>query len=271
MNENKLDSKLSVSDITLDTTEVVIKSSDEILSSVASVKALIDASQIDIKSSGEFEIENVPLVAYDASGNKISNIEIVPSKVNATLTIDSYSAEKPVKVKTSGTMTEGIAIDAISTSVTSVKIYGEKSVVDAIDNIEAVVNIDGLKENYKTTVELTTPTGIRYMSDTKTDVSITVGEVSEKTFEGISVETTGLSSGLSASAVSSSDRSVDVIVKGVKSVLDSEIKSDQIKVYVDLSGLKAGVHSVPVVVKIDDSRVSAVANPTEINVKIVSN
>lgn len=55
MNENKLDSKLSISNVELDTNEIVIKSSKEILEKVSVVKALVDASKIDLKESGVFE------------------------------------------------------------------------------------------------------------------------------------------------------------------------------------------------------------------------
>lgn len=275
MNENKLDKKLSVSNVKLESNDVVIKSSQEIIDSVASVKALVDASQIDLKTSGDFDIDNVPLVAYDSNGNKISNIEIVPSKVKATVTIDSYSQSKGVKITTKGEMATGFAIASLKSAIENVKIYGEKSVVDAIDNIEAVVNIDGLKENNKMTVELVTPNGIRFMSDNKTEVNITVGEAVEQEFDNISVETIGLASGLSASADTIDDRTVNVKLKGVSSVLKNEIKSDQIKVYANLSGLKPKYENgkpvaqqVNVTVKVDDNRVTAICDPTVINVII---
>ena len=53
MNEDRMDSKLSVSNVVLDTNEVVVKSSQEILNKVAVVKALVDASQIKSKESAE--------------------------------------------------------------------------------------------------------------------------------------------------------------------------------------------------------------------------
>ena len=117
MNEDRMDPKLSVSNVLLDTNEVVVKSSQEILDKVAVVKALVDASQIKQKESGEEELENVGLVAYDANGNKLENVEIVPSKVKAKVTIDSYHATKTVKVITNGTMTNGKAIGSAISSV----------------------------------------------------------------------------------------------------------------------------------------------------------
>ena len=126
LNEDKLDAKLSISEVKLDTNEVIVKSSEEILSKVAVVKALIDASQIDLKESGSYKVENVTLVAYDNLGNKIENVEMVPSKINATIKIDSYHATKQVRVLTVGTMSNGKAISSITSSVKQVEVYGDK-------------------------------------------------------------------------------------------------------------------------------------------------
>ena len=46
INEDKLDSKLSIASVTLDTDEIVIKGAEHTLNKVASVKALVDVSKI---------------------------------------------------------------------------------------------------------------------------------------------------------------------------------------------------------------------------------
>ena len=269
VNENKLDSKLTISNVKLNTNEVVIKSSQEILDKVASVKALVDASQITLTESGTQTIENVPLVAFDSEGNKVENVEVVPSKVSADVTVDSYHATKQIKIVTDGEMSNGKAISSITSSVKEVTIYGEKSVVDAIDAVQAVVKVDNLDGDKTLSVSLKKPTGIRYMSETKTSISISVGDASQRTISGISVQVQNLGSDYSASAASVNDRTIDVIVTGIQSILDSEIDETKISAYVDLSGLKAGTHTVPVTVKVNDERVSVQASKSEINVKIV--
>ena len=157
MNENKLDSKLSISNVELDTNEIVIKSSKEILEKVSVVKALVDASKIDLKESGVFEMEDVSLVAYDEAGNLLKNVEMVPSKVKAKVTIDSYHATKPLRIVTKGEMSNGKSIQNITSSVTEVVVYGEKSVVDSIPYVEAVYNIDNLDGEKTKSVNITKP------------------------------------------------------------------------------------------------------------------
>lgn len=270
LNENKLDSKLTISDVKLDNNEIVIKSSQEILDKVATVKALVDTSKVTLTESGKQTIENVTLVAFDNEGNKVQNVEIVPSKVNAEVTIDSYHATKQVKIVTDGQMSNGKAIASITSSVKEVVVYGEKNIIDAIDTVEAKVKIDNLDSEKNTSVTISKPTGVRYMSETKTNVSITVGDATDAVIPGVAVQVVNLGSDYSASAASVPDRTVDVLVKGVQSIIEGNVDATKIKAYVDLAGLKPGTHTVPVQVTIDDERVSVQSMKTEINVKIVN-
>lgn len=270
MNEEKLDSKLSISNVKLETNEVIIKSSQEILNRVATVKALIDASQIDLKESGDFTVESVTLAAYDELGNKLDNIEMVPSKVSAKVTIDSYHATKPVRVITKGEMSNGKAIASVVPSVREVEVYGEKAIVDALDYVYAELQVDNITGDKSVSINLKKPTGIRYMSETTTNVSVTVGEASQKTITGVTVTVKENTLGLdySASAINENNKTIDVIVKGVKSVID-EIDSTQVKATIDLSGLKPGTHTLKVTVTVNDEKISVQPIQTEVTVKIV--
>lgn len=267
LNEDKLDSKLSISNIKLDNSEIIVKSSQEILDKVAVVKALVDASQIDTKDSGKFTIESATLVAYDELGNKLDNIEMVPSKVSAEVTVDSYHATKPVNIITTGEMKSGKAIASISSSVSEVEVYGEKSVVDAIDAIEASLDISTIDSEKSISVNLIKPNGVRYLSQSNTNVKISIGDQVQRKIEGLKVRQEGLGEGLSAGA-SSKDQTIDVIVKGVDSVVNKDISDTDIYAYVDLTGLKAGTHTVKVMTRISDQRVTVQVVQTEITVKI---
>lgn len=267
LNEDELDAKLSISNVKLDTNEVIIKSSEEILSKVAVVKALIDASQIDSAEKKEYKVENVTLVAYDNLGNKIENVEMVPSKVTATVTIDSYHAKKQVKVVTTGTMSNGKAISSISSSVKEVEVYGEKEIVDNITYIYAEMPIDNLSGNKELSVNLIKPSGVRYMSESTSTISVKVEDQSQTTIEGVQVVVENLGSNYAAQAATDADKLVNVIVSGVSSVIKN-IDASQIKASVDLSGLKPGRHTVPVKVTVNDERVSVKAVKTEITVVI---
>lgn len=269
LNEDKLDNKLSISDVKLDNSEIIIKSSQEILDKVAVVKALVDASQVSLKESGKFTIESATLVAYDELGNKVDNIEMVPSKVSAEVTVDSYHATKPVNIITTGEMKSGKAIASISSSVSEVEVYGERSVVDAIDAIEASIDISTIDSDKSVSVNLIKPSGVRYISQNNTNVKVSIGNQVQRQIPGLSIHIEGLGEGLTAGA-SSGEQAVDVIVKGVDSVINKDISESDIYVYVDLSGLKADsrAQTVKVQARVSDQRVSIQPVKTEISVKI---
>lgn len=268
LNENSLDKRLSISKVDLNTSSVVVKSSKEILDKVSVVKALVDIKNLGVTDAGEYQIEGVKLVAYDSSGEKLSNVEIVPSSVVATITLNSYSAVKPVKVVTTGKMQSGYAIDSITSSVTSVTVYGSQSVVDALDFVEAQVNVSNLSSNISNKAyDLIVPTGIRTMSSTTTQVSIKVGSESQRTIEKVPIKIENLSGELNALAVNQENQLIDVYVKGTESVIQS-INAEDIRVYVDLSGLGQGTHKVTVQVSSSDTRVTLTPKTTEVEIKL---
>lgn len=269
LNEERLDSKLSISSVTLDTSEVVIKSSQEILDKVAVVKALVDASQINLKETGEITLESIPLVAYDSVGNKLENVEIVPSKVSAKIAIDSYHATKPVRVITSGTMTNGKAIGSAISSIKEVEVYGDKEVVDKLNYIEAPISINNLDSNKTFAVTLNKPSGVRYLSETSSQVSVTVGEARQRTITDVSILYVNLGEDLTPGA-SPEDRKIDIIVTGVESVINNEDIIKSITATVDLSALKSGTHQVPVKVTTQSELITVQPVKTEITITITN-
>ncbi len=268
MKMDKLDAKLSVSKVTLDTNNIIVKSSQEIIDKIAVVKALVDASVIPLTSSGDFTIDEVKLAAYDENGNLLENVEMVPSKVSATVTVDSYHATKPVKIVVKGAMTNGKAIANINSSVNEVTIYGDKDKIEGITAIEATLDVSSISGDGEFSLDLSQPTGVRYMTQDKTNVKVTVGDQVQKTVNDNIVHTSNLGSGLVVNAATDNDKAVSVIIKGVQNVING-IDSSKIYAYVDLTGLGVGTHTVPVYITVDDERVDAQTVTKEINVKIV--
>ena len=266
LNQNKLDKKLSVSRVVLDTSEVIAKSSQENLNKIATVKALIDTSKITLKESGTQTLEDIELVAYDDQGNRLSNVEVVPSKISAQVTIDSYHVSLPVKTVITGNMASGKAIASITSSVKTVDVYGEKDVVDKLTEVQAKVDVDGLDSNKQLSVDLIKVNGVRYMTETKTNINITVGTESQKEISSVGISSLNLGTGLVAQATSA-DKTITVIVKGTEEAINT-IQISDVFATVDLTGLGKGTYTVPVKVTTSDERVIAIPTKTEITVNI---
>ena len=265
VNQDKLNSKLSISKVELDTAEVIIKGAQYQLDKVATVKALVDITKIDNPTVGTTTLSDVQLVAYDMKG-LIIDVEIVPKIVQATIEITSPSKTVPLKVVPEGNVSFGKAISKITSTVESVTVYGDEETLSNIKSIEVPVNVEGINGTKKYTATIKKPSGIREISETTTIISISVENETTKEIENIPLVYENLSSNYSINAASGLDASVTVVVKGVESVIN-EITQDDIKVYVDLKGYGPGTHDVEV--KVEGSDVTVTYEPKVSKVTLI--
>lgn len=266
LNQDKLNNKLSISNVEIDRQEVIIKGAQYKLDKVATVKALVDINNIADPAEGIITLSNIPIIAYDEDGNVV-NVEIVPSTINATITITSPSKIVPIKVVPTGTVAFGKAISDINSSVDSVTIYGDENVLSNIKYIEIKADVDGLDNTKRYTISIKKPNGVRYISETSTNVTISVESESTKEISDIQIEYEHLSDKYSINAATTADQYSTVLLKGVRSVLD-DITADNIKVYVDLSGYGPGTHEIDVIVEGEDVRVTYTSKVKKVKIII---
>lgn len=265
INKETLDAKLSVSQVTIDKTEIIIKGAEHTIEKVANVRALVDIRKLVDPVAGVMTLEEVPLIAYDTNG-KVVDVEMVPSKVKATINIESPHKEIPIKVIPMGEVQFGKAISSLTSSVTKVTVYGSQEVIDKMEYFPIEVEVEKLSTNKEFNVSLVAPEGIRALSVKNTKISITLGEEVTKEIKNIPIETINLDSNYKASAVNSATKT-NVIVKGTKEVLDL-IDETKVKAIVDLTGYKEGDHEVEVIVTGDDVKASYAPKTTKIKIKI---
>lgn len=268
INKDKIDSKLMVEDVSLSTDKVYVKANEAKLKEVASVKALIDLKNLVDPTVGEQELKDVRLVAYDSNGKKI-NVEIVPSKITATVKITSPQKEVPIRVipKNYDKIVFGKAISSIATDVSKITIYGDAAKLEKISYIPVYVDVADLKDDKKYSITIEKPSGVRAISESSVNVNVTLGDESSKEIDNIYLEYENLSDGLTVQAVDLNSTKVTVSVKGVQSVLSS-LDPTTIKAYVDLKGLGVGEHEIPVKVVGSDPKIKYSSKTTKITLKI---
>ena len=263
LNINALDSKLSVKSVSLNKTEVVVKGGSDALAEIASVKALIDLAKQNFTEAGTHDIDNVELVAYDSKGNKLTNIEIVPGTISATVILESYSKAVPVSIETTGELIAGKAIASIlvnGNSNYSITIYGDQEELDKINSVPVTINVDGLgKEDVKEyNATINKPNGVRKMSAEKVKIKVQFGEEKQKTIDvSNNITPINLSEGLTANLINTTN--VTVQVKGVESVINKINNGEdenKVDAYIDLSGLGVGEHEVEVKINITNTLAS---------------
>lgn len=103
-----MDPAFILSSATFDTTEVLIRASQDTINSIAFVKALIDVTDVDATFTTEAQI-----VAYDNNG-LIVNCDIIPEFVTVTVVVTQPTKQVPIIVRPIGKLVEGYAIDEIA-------------------------------------------------------------------------------------------------------------------------------------------------------------
>ena len=273
LNNDALDDKLSVEKVELSKTEAVVKGSRKALDKIATVKALIDLSDEKLTEAGSYNLDNIPLVAYDSNGVIIKDVEIVPANITASITLNTHKITVPLSVMTTGDLVTGKAIASIlinNNSNYSIDIFGDQEEISEIASVPVTINIDG--EGNKGTktynVTISKPNGVRSMSATSATINVTFGDEKQKTVDlsHRDIKFDNLSDGLSVTA--SNETVIPVQVKGVQSVIDS-VDAASIYAYIDLAGYTVGEHEVDVKIKSSDPRLSFVVS-TKISVKITN-
>lgn len=266
LHQDKLDTKLYISNVELDRSDVIVKGAQYKLDTVASVKALLDVNTIPNPKAGDNPVKDIPLVAYDNDGN-IVDVEIVPKTVSANVKITSPSKEIPVRVVPTGKMADGKSIKSIETSISKITVYGEQAAIDSIEQLDVEIDVKGLNKNKEFNITLTKPRGITELSSKTMTIKVVVDDSSYKEFTNISVTTRNLDSQYKVQAKSDADRQVTVAVKGSSESLDN-LKESDITAYIDLKNYGEGTHEVPVHVTGIDLKLSYESKNTKVTVVI---
>lgn len=267
LNEEKLDNKYVIDNVKLETDEVTIRGPQYKLDEVATVKALIDVTDLPSVDVGTQTIENVKLKAYDKSGNVV-DVEFVPETISAEIEISSPSKEVNLNFVPTGNMPFGKAINSYSFSSNKVIIYGPNSIINSINDIDIAVDVSSLNNDATIDVDIPKPTGVRSMSLNTIKVKINVTDVATKS-NVYSVNITGINvpDGMVAQPIDEDNGVIEVEVKGSQSVIDS-IQSSDITAYVDLKGLSEGQHELNVKVKGTNPLANYVAKKTKVKINL---
>lgn len=267
LNQEKLDTRLTIKNITITNDEVVIKGAEKDVSRVANVKALVDINNFVKQEVGTMTVSDIPLKAYDEKGNVV-DVEILPSKISADIEMISSNKEVPIKIIPKGEVAFGYAISSIVSSETSVLVYGTEEVLSSMEYLPVEIDVNELSSNREYKIELTKPVGVKMLSVNNITVDVELSEEVSKDIADVKIEYLNLDEDkYNLQASSKEDRMITVNVKGVKSVIDN-ITADDINAYIDLNGYTEGTHEVEVNVTGADLKVQYIAKTKKVSVII---
>src|SRR5690606_33001140 len=123
----------------------------------------------------------------------------------------------------------------------------EKEVIENINFVEATVDLKNLsdKDTETITIDVELPKGVKKVEPKQIEVTIKLGKEVSKTLKKVPIQVTGLRDGLTYSFVDPEGGTIDVVIRGAKSILDKTTLKD-IQAFVDVSNLDKGEHKVAV-------------------------
>lgn len=217
--------------------------------------ASVEKVTVDVNIEGAKETVQVsrPILFRDQSGQAIFGpdpsvtLTANPGSVDVIVPIISKGLGNkmiPLKVLTKGEPAEGMMIRSIQVVPEGVKVFGEPGALDGFDTLNlGPIDLTGIAEDKTFEIssnKVALPSGISYGAPTQFTIIVKVGKAAQnKTFSEVPVAIRNIPHDV---VVEQAAPAVNVTVKAVPEVLE-KLAADQITLWVDASGHKAGSYS----------------------------
>jgi YbbR domain-containing protein len=202
----------------------------------ADARVTIDPSGIDVNRI-------ITLVAVDAGGNQLDNIDITPSTVQVKVAVftDRRTRTVPVNPVVTGTPAAGFEVAAITVDPVAVSVQGDANDLSGLDRADTQpVSVSGASSDVVQSVELNLPNGVQALGPGTVTLTVHLRPVvSTRTFQAGLVL-------IGASPDKTYALSVDqVLVTIGGSIADLDrLSGASLVLTVDVSGLADGSHHI---------------------------
>lgn len=175
MNERLLAEGFVLDGLSVEPDKVTVTGPQSVINAISFVKATV-TGEPEIKESFTAEAR-VRVLAEDLT--KLDNVTIEPESVAVDVTVEEYSRELPVRIEVNGDPQTGITINSWTPSSEQVRVFGPRSVVDAMEEYVIEVEANSVTASDTTvTVELPIPAGASGVSpgEMQVEADISVDE-----------------------------------------------------------------------------------------------
>lgn len=220
---------------------VKITGAKDVIESIAYVKATLDLKD-EIK---ETITQQAEVQALDKNLNKL-DVSVEPEKVKVTLIVEANTKQVPVRILERNSLPDGVTLESLSLNVEEVTIIGTEEALARTEYVNVELDLSEISKDMVVTLPVILPEGIVESSPDKVEVTIKVKVTDSRTLKNVPIQVEGLSDEYMVSFLDDSE--VDLVIYGsgerVKNVKESDFK-----VYIDVSGMHEGDHSVPIKVR----------------------
>lgn len=235
INQDEMDQVYTLGDPQFDDTSVNVRASQDTLDSIASIKALIDVTDV----TEDFE-QDAKLIAYDSDG-QVVDAEIIPSTMHVSVPVTSNSKTVAIEVSVSGEVPGDKAISSLTCDQTSVTVYGSEEDLAQADHV--TVNLDASTITKDGTIlrPITLPDGITSSSINQVTLTVTLGDKTTKTVDDVPINYINNTGGYTATQ-KDNKTTTSVTVSGTAANI-AGISADDINVYIDMSDAQPGTQT----------------------------
>lgn len=235
INLDRLGSQFVLGEPKLSQRDVTIRASKQGLEEVAFVRALID-----VAGRTESFTTDAAVVAYNAKGEMLKNVDIIPSTVSVEVDISSPNKTVPLKPVFEGTLPNNMAVSSLSMNHEAMTIYGPQSVLDKIDEIAFPIKASEINGDTSFVQNIVLPSGVRHGTVSKVSLDIKLAEGTSKTFR-VPINYLYNVNHLSVALTDKDEPFTTIEVFGTEENLaDDRFLLDRVLVYIDLRNAAVG-------------------------------
>lgn len=242
----------------IDPPMIAVSGPKTIVDLIVRAEAVLDLATLPAQE-GEIRTA-VKLQLKDAEGKTIKNdlLEITSESVllDSVVLAQNLYTQKVMNLSdlaiTTGKPAKGYEVKQVSISPMQIVAAGNAIDMEGLETLfaEAAVSVEGRSESFTQQVNIRKPGKLKYMSANTLTVAVEIGPViTEKVFERQKVNIANLPSDVKANM---ENNRTDVTVTGPQLWLES-LRSGDLTLAVDASGLPAGVYELPVICTVANS------------------
>ena len=235
VNRSSMDNTYDLSEPVLEKGEVFVRASKDTLDKIAFVKALI---VVDKDTTEDFE-QSAKIYAYDANGDKIENVNIMPNTIKASVKVTKPSKDVKVELVPTGVVPDNKAIESYTLDHETLTLYGKQEILDKIDSLPITIPASTLTSDREINMPVPLMNGVSKTSYSVVNINIKLADSKEKTVKDVPIEVKNGIDGLTYKIIAqdTSGATSEVTVKGAQKVID-EIGKNDISIYVDVSKIE---------------------------------
>ncbi|MBQ4343596.1 MAG: hypothetical protein IJC38_06890 [Erysipelotrichaceae bacterium] len=239
INTAKMENIYALGTPVFESTRVAIRASEDTLSTVAFVKALIDVGG----QTSQFE-QNAQLVAYDQNGNPVK-CDIKPETVKVTVPVTSPKKEVPVIIEPQGEVPNDMAIESITLDHNLITVFAPETVLSRISDITITFDAASLTGDKKLVKGITLPSNVNAVNINSINMDVKLGEKVSKVIENVPINYRNYSNTFKITTDANVEVYTSVTVYGTQTNVD-KITAADLNVYIDFEGYGAGKHDIPI-------------------------